>query len=96
MRLNANTDNHLRGAVDVYLNGQKEPNAVEVYIPGNVLEGRGYVVRGIVRNGKQVAAVELTEPLRPGQYDCEGALCEKVFGQVRVEIAEDKTLFEDN
>lgn len=94
MRLNANTD--LRSSVDVYVNGVKEPNALEVYIPGNVLEGRGYVVRGVTKHGKQVAAVELTEPLRPGQYDYQGALCEKVFGQIRIEIAECSTEFEDS
>lgn len=93
MRLNA--DVNMRGAIDVYLNGQKEPNAVEVYVPGNVLEGRGYVVRGVTKNGKQVAVYDLKEPLRPGQYDHEGALCEKIFGQIRIVIAECFTEFPD-
>jgi hypothetical protein len=96
MRINANSDGDLRRSVTVYLNGVKEPNAFEVYIPGNILEGQGYVVRGVTKDGKQVATVDLTEPLPPGQYDCEGALCEKVFGRVRVEIGDDATQFEDN
>lgn len=94
MRLNANS--HLRFMVNVYLNGEKEPNAVEVYIPGNVLEGRGYVVRSVTNNGKQVATIDVSGPLSAGRYDYEGALCEKVFGQVRIEIDEEKPLFEDN
>lgn len=94
MRLNANTD--LRGAIDVYLNGVKEPNAFEVYIPGNVLEGRWYVVRGVTEGGKQVAVFAMTDPLQPGQYDYDGALCEKVFGQIKIEIAECKTEFPDS
>lgn len=93
MRLNANTD--LRRAVDVYLNGIKEPDVFEVYVPGNVLEGRGYVVRGVTKDGKQVATLTLTEPLMPGQYDYEGALCEKVFGQIVIKIVECQSEFPD-
>lgn len=95
MRLNANVNACARECT-VFLNGQKEPDAIEVYIPGNVLEGRGYVVRGVTKNGKQVATIDLTEPLQPGQYDYHGALCEKVFGHIWIEIAECFTEFEDN
>jgi hypothetical protein len=96
MRLNANMCCMSRH-VTVFLNGSKEGDAVEVYIPGNVLEGRGYVVRGVREKGKSVAAVDVPKPLPTGRYDHEGLLCEKVFGQIRIEIEECKSDFaEDN
>jgi len=94
MRLNS--DSNLRSLVNVYLNGQKEPYTVEVYVPGNALEGRGYVVRMVTKNGKAVATREVEKPLPPGLYDADGALVEKVFGQVRIEITDEPTRFEDN
>lgn len=94
MRLNANSD--LRSLVTVYLNGQKEPDAIEVFVQGNTLEGRGYVVRDVSENGKMVATINQPHPLPAGRYNSDGLLCEKVFGQIRVELAEEPTLFEDN
>lgn len=93
MRLHA--ESNLRSLINVYLNGKKEPEVVEVFIPGNVLEGRGYVVRMVKENGKTIATCETKKPLPPGRYDDNGALCEKVFGQVQVEIADDASRFED-
>lgn len=85
MRINADDDEDLRRRVTVYLNGVKEPNAVEVYVPGNSLEGQGYVIRGVTKDGEQVATI--TQPgLLPGQFDHNGALCEKVLGYIKVEI----------
>ena len=96
MRFNSNVSGGIRGLLTIYLNGEKEPNAVEVYVPGNTLEGRGYVVRLITRDGKAIPTFDIEKPLPAGQYDCDGALCEKVYGQVRIEIAECSTEFEDN
>jgi hypothetical protein len=86
MRLNANQA--VAREVTVFLNGEKEPDAFEVYIPGNVLEGQGYVVRGVTIDGKQVATRDACHPLPPCRFDSSGALCEKVFGHIRIEIAE--------
>lgn len=91
MLLNANTG--IARQVNVFVNGEKETEAIEVYIPGNVLEGRGYVVRGMRKDGKPFPTVMLTEPLQSGQYDYDGLLCEKVFGQIRIEIEEMNSLF---
>ena len=96
MRFNANVSGSVVGLLTIYLNGKKEPNAVEAYVPGNALEGRGYVVRMVTKNGKAVATPDVEQPLPPGRYDSDGALCEKVFGEVRIEIAECFTEFEDN
>lgn len=94
MRLNA--DSNLRGLITVYLNDKKESNAVEAYVPGNSLEGQGYVVRMVTNNGKATPTIMVAKPLPPMQYDSNGALCEKVLGQVRIEIADDSSQFEDN
>lgn len=85
MRINADDDEDLRRRVTVYLNGIKESHAVEVYVPGDLLEGEGYVVRGVTKDGKQVATVTVPK-LLPGQVDRHGALCEKVYGHIKVEI----------
>lgn len=96
MRFNSNVSGNVNGLLTIYLNGKKEPNAVEVYVPGNALEGKGYVVRVMQSNGKAVPTYDIEKPLPTGQYDNNGALCEKVFGNVRIEIAECFTEFEDN
>ena len=96
MRFNSNVSASVNPLLTVYLNGKKEPNAVEVYVPGNALEGRGYVVRLMERDGKAIPTFDIEKPLPAGQYDSNGALCEKVYGQVRIEIAECSTEFEDN
>jgi hypothetical protein len=95
MRINSNQRQRLSHDATIYFNGEKEPNAVEVYIPGNVLEGEGYVVRAVQRNGKAVPIILMKEPLLPGQYESGGALCEKVGGHVRIEIAECDSEFND-
>lgn len=87
MRFNSNVSGSVIRLLTIYLNGQKEPNAVEAYVPGNALEGKGYVVRMMQRDGKAIPTFDIEMPLPPGQYDSGGALCEKVFGQVRIEIA---------
>lgn len=96
MRFNSNVSGSIRGLLTIYLNGVKEPNAVEAYVPGNALEGRGYVVRLMQRDGKAIPTFDIEKPLPAGQYDCDGALGEKVFGNVRIEIAECFSEFEDN
>lgn len=93
MRLNAN-QSCLARCVTVFLDGQKEPDAVEVYIPGNVLDGAGHVFRAVTENGKSVATRNVPKPLPENRYDAEGLLCEKVAGQVRIEIEECKSEFE--
>lgn len=91
MRLNSNSD--LRSLVSVYLDGIKEPDAMEVYIVGNTLEGKGYVVRGVRdHNGKLTAAVDVDiNNLSPFQREISDLLCEKVEGNIRIEIADDES-----
>jgi hypothetical protein len=90
MRLNTGLHS-IERAVTIYLNGKKEDDAIEVYIPGNVLEGRGYVVRALEK------ALDVEMPLPPGRYHYANEwLCEKAFGQVRIEVHDSPSLFEDS
>lgn len=91
MRLN--TTQNIARDVTVFLNGEKQTHAVEVYIPGNVLEGNGFVVRDVVVDGKVVPTFLTCEPLPPCRSDYQGALVEKVFGHVRIEISEAYSIF---
>jgi len=91
MRLN--TTQNIARDVTVFLNGEKQTHAVEVYIPGNALEGDGYIVRDVVIDGKVVLAFLACKPLPPCRSEYQGALVEKVFGHIRIEITEAYSVF---
>lgn len=95
MRLNVDTN--INFLITVYLDGKKESDAIEVYIPGNTLKGQGYIVRHARHNGRLASALDVNpDNLPPNHYIRDHSLYEKVEGNVRIEIADDRSLFEES
>lgn len=95
MRLNIYSD--LRSLVNVFLNGEKEGDVIEAFVLGNNLEGNGYVIRSVRRNRKLVPDIEGEvdgSSLLPNQYIIDGLLCEKVEGNIRIEIADSQSVID--
>lgn len=92
MRLNTNT--RIRELITVYLDDKKEPDAAEVYILGNKLEGPGYVIRQMRKDGRLASVLDVdVDNLPENQYTQDMAVFEKVEGKVRIQIADDSSMF---